>query len=144
MITNRQAGQTSVAEVSKRDLRAELLQAEREAREKKRKAEGKPGVTLAVENGPAASADDEASKRRKLLQDALDLDKDDHDSDNEAEEAKADENDKEKKDNEEAEEDERYWFFEIWVNSAILTNFEVRMKTTMKMRRRNYCGSWKK
>ena len=58
---------------------------------------------------------------------------DDDDSDNEAEKAKADENDKEKKDDEEAEEDERYWFFVIWVKSAILTNFEVRMKTTMKI-----------
>jgi protein CWC15 len=62
--------------VKKKDLRAELLLAEEEARNKKRKAEGKP--PLAVENG---SVDEEANKRRKLLQDALDLDKDDDDED---------------------------------------------------------------
>jgi protein CWC15 len=72
----RQPGQTSSAEVKKKDLRAELLLAEEEARNKKRKAEGKP--PLAVENG---SVDEEANKRRKLLQDALDLDKDDDDED---------------------------------------------------------------
>jgi protein CWC15 len=70
----RQPGQTSTAEVKKKDLRAELLLAEEEARNKKRKAEGRP--PLAVENG---AVDEEASKRRKLLQDALDLDKDDED-----------------------------------------------------------------
>ncbi|KIM76630.1 hypothetical protein PILCRDRAFT_98712 [Piloderma croceum F 1598] len=70
----RQPGQTSTAEVKKKDLRAELLLAEDEARNKKRKAEGKP--PLPVENG---SVDEEANKRRKLLQDALELDKDDDD-----------------------------------------------------------------
>lgn len=74
----RQSGQTSAAEVKKRDLRAELLAAEQEARNKKRKAEGKP--PLPVEGGPA---DDEANKRRKLLQDAIDLDKDDDDEEEE-------------------------------------------------------------
>ena len=76
---HRQPGQTSAAEVSKRDLRAELLAAEAEAREKKRKADGRP--TLAVEGG--AAADDEANKRRKLLQEALDMDKDDDDEEEE-------------------------------------------------------------
>lgn len=71
----RQPGQTSTAEVSKLDLRAELLAAEAEARDKKRKAEGKP--PLAVENGMAP--DEEANKRRKLLQEALEMDKDDDD-----------------------------------------------------------------
>ncbi|KIY51465.1 Cwf15/Cwc15 cell cycle control protein [Fistulina hepatica ATCC 64428] len=69
----RQVGQTSVGEVKKRDLRAELLAAEVEARNKKRKAEGKP--PLPVEGAPAA--DDEANKRRKLLQEAIEMDKDD-------------------------------------------------------------------
>lgn len=82
---HRQPGQTSAAEVSKRDLRAELLAAEQEARDRKRKAEGKP--PLAVENGSAgaitAPADDEANKRRKLLQEALEMDKDDEDEDEE-------------------------------------------------------------
>ena len=52
--------------------------AEQEAREKKRKAEGKPALEpfsarLAIADG----ADEESNKRRKLLQDAMDLDKDD-------------------------------------------------------------------
>lgn len=74
-VSFRQPGQTSTAEVAKRDLRAELLAAEAEARDKKRKAEGKP--PLAVENG--AAGDEEANKRRKLLQEALEMDKDDDD-----------------------------------------------------------------
>ncbi|KAI0665832.1 Cwf15/Cwc15 cell cycle control protein-domain-containing protein [Trametes maxima] len=69
---------TLTTEVAKRDLRAELLAAEAEARERKRKAEGKP--TLAVE-GAKEGADDESNKRRKLLQEALELDKDDDDDD---------------------------------------------------------------
>ncbi|KAJ7750122.1 Pre-mRNA-splicing factor Cwf15/Cwc15 [Mycena maculata] len=73
----RQVGQTSVAEVKQRDLRAELFAAEVEAKNKKRKAEGLP--PLAVEGGPAA--DEESNKRRKLLQESLDLDKDDDDED---------------------------------------------------------------
>ncbi|KAI0774859.1 Pre-mRNA-splicing factor Cwf15/Cwc15 [Trametes elegans] len=78
----RQPGQTSAAEVAKRDLRAELLAAEAEARERKRKADGKPAPAL--EDAPAkpgAGADDESNKRRKLLQEALELDKDDDDDD---------------------------------------------------------------
>lgn len=59
----------------------ELLEAEKAAREKKRKADGKP----ALEDAPAPSTstpgieDDETNKRRKLLQEALELDKDDGD-----------------------------------------------------------------
>lgn len=69
-------------EVRKRDLRAELLAAEQEARNKKRKAEGKP--PLPVENGSStAEVDEEANKRRKLLQDALEMDKDDDDEEEE-------------------------------------------------------------
>ena len=78
----RQFGQTSSAEVSRRDLRAELLAAEAEAKEKKRKAEGRPSAALAVEDGQASGpekVDDEANKRRKMLQEALELDKDDDD-----------------------------------------------------------------
>jgi protein CWC15 len=78
-----QPGQTSSAEVKKRDLRAELLAAEAEAKNKKRKAEGKPPLEedaprQMIEAGPAAE-DDEANKRRKLLQEALEMDKDDDD-----------------------------------------------------------------
>ena len=61
-------------------MRAELLAAEAEARDKKRKAEGKP--PLAVENGNAAG-DEEANKRRKLLQEAMEMDKDEDDDDDE-------------------------------------------------------------
>jgi len=72
----RQPGQTAASEVAKRDLRAELLAAEEEARERKRKADGKPSVSLGtIENG--ASGDDDSNKRRKLIQDAVALDKDD-------------------------------------------------------------------
>ena len=91
-IKYRQPGQTSAAEVSKRDLRAELLAAEAEAREKKRKAEGKPALTL--ENGNTTSADDEVNKRRKLLQEALEMDKDDDEDEDGSESGakKADDN----------------------------------------------------
>ncbi|KAJ4471524.1 Cwf15/Cwc15 cell cycle control protein [Lentinula aciculospora] len=75
----RQVGQTSTSEVHKRDLRAELLAAEQEARNKKRKAEGKP---LEVEETPMIT-DDEANKRRKMLQDAIEMDKDDDEEEEE-------------------------------------------------------------
>jgi len=97
----RQPGQTSTAEVKKKDLRAELLLAEEEARNKKRKAEGRP--PLAVENGPA---DEEASKRRKLLQDALDLDKDDEDEDDKSVGKGGDEKDGESEEDSDEEEDD--------------------------------------
>ncbi|KAI0326067.1 Cwf15/Cwc15 cell cycle control protein [Cubamyces sp. BRFM 1775] len=104
----RQPGQTSAAEVSKRDLRAELLAAEAEARDRKRKAEGKP--PLAVENGSAKEGqqqDEESNKRRKLLQEALELDKDDDDEDEKSEKSEnrdADEDD-EDEDSDEEEDD---------------------------------------
>ncbi|KAI6145349.1 Cwf15 Cwc15 cell cycle control protein [Pisolithus tinctorius] len=76
----RQPGQTSVGEVSRRDLRAELLAAEEDARNRKRKAEGKPPLP-AVADGTAngGGEDEEANKRRKMLQEALELDKDEDD-----------------------------------------------------------------
>jgi protein CWC15 len=77
-----QVGQTSTAEVKKRDLRAELLAAEQDAKNKKRKAEGKP--PLSVEDAPVP-VDDESNKRRKLLQEALELDKDDEEEEEEKE-----------------------------------------------------------
>ncbi|GJE97556.1 Cwf15/Cwc15 cell cycle control protein [Phanerochaete sordida] len=94
----RQPGQTSVDEIKKRDLRAELLAAEAEARDKKRKAEGKP--PLAVENGVAG--EDEANKRRKLLQEAMEMDKDDDDEDEKPTES----GEKEAEDGEDSEEDD--------------------------------------
>ncbi|TCD64779.1 hypothetical protein EIP91_003639 [Steccherinum ochraceum] len=105
----RQAGQTSAAEVSKLDLRAELLAAEAEARDKKRKAEGKP--PLAVENGSAAPAgevtgDEESNKRRKLLQEALELDKDDDDDEEEEDNEKKDDKDEDEDDDDEDDEED--------------------------------------
>ena len=88
----RQPGQTSTDDVKKRDLRAELLVAEAEARNKKRKAEGKPpleedvrkaAMIEAPKEGTLAAEDDEANKRRKLLQEALEMDKDDDEDDEE-------------------------------------------------------------
>ena len=61
-------------EVKKRDLRADLLAAEAESRAKKRKAAGLPVED--VQLTPAASEDEEAKKRRKVLQEALEMDKD--------------------------------------------------------------------
>ncbi|KAG6877973.1 hypothetical protein C0993_001375 [Termitomyces sp. T159_Od127] len=81
----RQIGQTSTEEVKKRDLRAELLAAEQEAQNKKRKAEGKP--PLPVEGG---QVDEEANKRRKLLQEALEMDKDDEDDEDDDKKSKED------------------------------------------------------
>ncbi|PPQ98354.1 hypothetical protein CVT26_013610 [Gymnopilus dilepis] len=93
----RQVGQTSQGEVKKRDLRAELLAAEQEARNKKRKAEGKPIEDAA----PEQQVDEEANKRRKLLQEALELDKDDDDDEDEKEEKDEDSSEEEDSDEEE-------------------------------------------
>ncbi|KAH9976276.1 Pre-mRNA-splicing factor Cwf15/Cwc15 [Lactifluus volemus] len=60
--------------VKKRDLRADLLAAEADARAKKRKAAGLPVEDLPL--APAAIEDGEANKRRKVLQDALEMDRD--------------------------------------------------------------------
>ncbi|KAG2070056.1 Cwf15/Cwc15 cell cycle control protein [Suillus decipiens] len=103
----RQAGQTSVGDVARRDLRMELLAAEEEARNKKRKAEGKPPLPLTNGNATEA-AGDEASKRRKLLEEALELDKDDDDDDEKEEgaESKGQENGEEQDEESEEESDE--------------------------------------
>lgn len=73
-------------------MRAELLAAEEEARERKRKAEGLPPTksVATIENGAdAPNGEGEANKRRKLLQQALELDKDDDDDDDKDEEKSA-------------------------------------------------------
>jgi Cwf15/Cwc15 cell cycle control protein len=74
--TLRQPGQTSVAEVKKSDLRTELLAAEAESRAKKRKAAGLPVEDESSVVPIAAIEDEEAKKRRKVLQEALEMDKD--------------------------------------------------------------------
>jgi len=100
----RQAGQNALSDVAKRDLRAELLIAEQEARDRKRKADGKPVATLSIEN---TSTDEETSKRRKLLQEALELDKDDDEEDDKPEATKSEvgENEDEEEEEEEEEDD---------------------------------------
>lgn len=74
-------------DVAKRDLRTELLAAEAAARDRKRKAEGKPAAALTIEDAPAG--DQEANKRRKVLEEALDLDKDDEDDEDDNDAADA-------------------------------------------------------
>lgn len=68
------------------------MAAEAEARNKKRKAEGKPPLeedvrkAAAIEapkEGTPVAGEDEANKRRKLLQEALEMDKDDDEDDDE-------------------------------------------------------------
>jgi len=103
----RQPGQTSTDEVKKRDLRVELLAAEAEARNKKRKAEGKPPLeedmrkVAAIEapkEGTPTAEEDETNKRRKLLQEALELDKDDDEDENDENGDESDEDSEEEDD----------------------------------------------
>ncbi|KAM0793675.1 hypothetical protein ACM66B_001104 [Microbotryomycetes sp. NB124-2] len=81
----RQPGQTSTNEVARRDLKAELVAAEREAAE--RKAKGQSGFVadrklLTLENEQAQSeADASDAKRRKVLASVGNLDADDDDDD---------------------------------------------------------------
>ncbi|KAG9317060.1 Cwf15 Cwc15 cell cycle control protein [Chiua virens] len=107
----RQPGQTSTNEVARRDLRAELLFAEEEARNKKRKAEGRPpvvAITAGTNGDVSVTEDEEAVKRRKLLQEALELDKDDDEDDEEeaAQNGKGEESEDESEDEEEDDTDE--------------------------------------
>lgn len=133
-----QVGQTSAGEVKTRDLRADLLAAEQEARNKKRKAEGKP--PLAVEDSSTVPVvDEEANKRRKLLQEALELDKDDDDEkDGEDSKMKADEDD----------DDERC----VMVGSVINNELNLSLRavlakktlTTRKTIRLSFCANSKR
>ncbi|BEJ10696.1 hypothetical protein CspHIS471_0101180 [Cutaneotrichosporon sp. HIS471] len=86
----RQPGQTTSSDVARRDLRAELAAAERVADDKKRKAAGLP--PLAIGNGNEDGEDEAAAKRRKVLQEAAELDRDDS-SDEEDEDGEKDEDD---------------------------------------------------
>ncbi|GMK59677.1 hypothetical protein CspeluHIS016_0802830 [Cutaneotrichosporon spelunceum] len=83
----RQPGQTTASDVARRDLRAELAAAERAAQDKKRKAAGLPPLASAgaIENGDANGEDEAAAKRRKVLEEAAELDRDDSDSEDEEE-----------------------------------------------------------
>ncbi|OCF35014.1 protein CWC15 [Kwoniella heveanensis BCC8398] len=81
----RQPGQTNAGDVARRDLKAELAAAERAALDKKRKAQGLPPLppaegALRLTNGNGAGEgeeDEAAAKRRKILEEAAELDKDD-------------------------------------------------------------------
>ena len=75
----RQPGQTSTTDVQKRDLRAELLKAEQEAKERKRKAAGGAFIDSDMPVAEIEDRNPEEVKRRRLLQEALELDKDDDD-----------------------------------------------------------------
>jgi protein CWC15 len=93
--TRSQPGQTAAVDVATRDLRAELRLAEHTAKNKKRKAAGlaplpfTAGPAMAVIEAPPADAEmggdaeDPAAKRRKILEDALALDRDDEDDEDE-------------------------------------------------------------
>ena len=79
------------------------MAAEAEARNKKRKAEGRPPLeedvrrVAAIEapkEGTSAAEEDEANKRRKLLQEALEMDKDDDDDEEEQKNAEEDEDER--------------------------------------------------
>jgi protein CWC15 len=94
----RQPGQTSTDEIARRDLKAELLRAEREALDKKRKAAGLAPLPdemehkepiKAIQNGTAADDNEEeqARKRRKILEEAAELDKDDSSDEEDGNEA---------------------------------------------------------
>ena len=89
----RQPGQGSSSDVARRDLRGELAAAERVAQEKKRKAAGLPALSgangaLRIENGDGdmqvdGLGDEEASKRRRVLEEAAELDRDDSEDEEE-------------------------------------------------------------
>jgi protein CWC15 len=72
----RQPGQTSSSEVQRRDLKAELAEAERKAIEKKRKAAGLPDFEIA-NNGALRIEGEEGEKKRKVEEVDLDADDDD-------------------------------------------------------------------
>jgi len=79
----RQPGQGGQEEVARRDLKRDLELAEEEAQAKKRKGPGghariEEPKRVAITNG---EVDDNGAKRRKILEEAVDLDKDDSDSD---------------------------------------------------------------
>lgn len=85
----RQPGQTTTSDVARRDLRAELAAAERVAQDKKRKAAGLPPLPPlasvgAIENGNGE--DEAAAKRRKILEEAAELDRDDSSDEDESDE----------------------------------------------------------
>lgn len=114
----RAPGQGASTDIAKRDLKTELLRAEREAQNKKRKAQGLPllpEVRLAIEGekevkseageGESKSGlveedgeDEAARKRRKILEEVAAMDADDSDDDDESDEENNDDEGKIRKD----------------------------------------------
>lgn len=102
----RQPGQHSQSEVQRRDLKLELLQAERESDLRKKKGERglvvDKGLLLLEEKERGNREQEEANKRRKLLQQVADLDKDDEDDDQQDDnDDEEEEGEKDSKDNNE-------------------------------------------
>ena len=84
----RQPGQTSTTDVARRDLKAELAAAERVAVDKKRKAAGLaplPPVASGSLRIEASGEEEELVKRRKVLEETGDLDRDDEEAEGEGE-----------------------------------------------------------
>ncbi|GAA6035948.1 hypothetical protein JCM8097_005180 [Rhodosporidiobolus ruineniae] len=109
----RQPGQGTANEVQRRDLKLELLAAERDAAARKAKgergfvldqkllllkeaqaAESEAGSVKAPTSATEVGEDEQAAKRRKLLQEAADLDRDDSDDEDSADEDEEEKQDK--------------------------------------------------
>lgn len=110
----RQPGQTNTSDVARRDLKAELLAAERAALDKKRKTEGLPPLAplgsqqdgqLRIEGAKDGEEDETAAKRRKILEEAAEMDKDDE-SESEEEEGESKGKGKAEDDEDEDDDDE--------------------------------------
>lgn len=120
----RQPGQTNTSDVARRDLKAELLAAERAALDKKRKAEGLPPLAplgsqqdgqLRIEGARDGEEDEAAAKRRKILEEAAEMDKDDE---SESEEEEGESKGKGKAEDDEDEDDDDEWVFMILYSQA--------------------------
>ncbi|EGG03807.1 uncharacterized protein MELLADRAFT_89913 [Melampsora larici-populina 98AG31] len=93
----RQPGQNSINEISRRDLKLELILAEKEANAKKRRAAGllplieepssssSSSIIKSIQPTEDQEDDEVKAKRRKILEEALLADKDDSDSEDEDE-----------------------------------------------------------
>ena len=145
----RQAGQNTSSDVGKRDLKAELAAAERAAQEKKRKAAGLPPLpvnasSLRIENGDAEDREDESAKRRKILEEALEMDKDDSDDDEDGkpadgkgkgkavdQDADEDGKDESEEDDDDDDSDEYVYIFDSEAPEALISAMN-RMRTRLR------------
>lgn len=76
--------------------------AEEEARNKKRKVDGRPPVAITA--GTDGAEDEETVKRRKLLQETLELDKDDDEEEEEGQKEENEESEEESEDEDDTDE----------------------------------------